>query len=135
MSPKKILLAEDDIDDQSFLTEFLGARKELMLLPIVENGEEVLDFLVNIPQAQNLPDIIILDQNMPKLNGLQTLDILKGNEAYRHIPVVIYTTNPDDKLRHRCTISGAALVFPKPYSPEGYGKLVDVLLNLIGSLS
>ena len=135
MLPKKILLAEDDIDDQAFLTEFIASRKELHLLPIVENGEEALDFLYRIQEERDLPDIIILDQNMPRLNGLQTLNFLKGNKAYAHIPVIVYTTNPDEKLRQRSISAGAAMVFPKPYTPEGYGKLVDVLVDLIEDLS
>ena len=132
MSPKKILLAEDDIDDQAFVSQFIASRKELKLLPIVENGEEVLDFLDNLQEARDLPDIIILDQNMPRLTGLQTLPLIKNNKAYGHIPVVVYTTNPDDKLREQSISAGAALVFPKPYTPEGYGKLVEVLLDLVG---
>lgn len=135
MLPKKILLAEDDIDDQAFLTEFIASRKELHLLPIAENGEEALDFLYRIQEERDLPDIIILDQNMPRLNGLQTLNFLKGNKAYAHIPVIVYTTNPDEKLRQRSISAGAAMVFPKPYTPEGYGKLVDVLVDLIEDLS
>ena len=131
MSPKKILLAEDDIDDQAFLTEFIASRKELHLLPIVENGEEVLHFLDKAQETRDLPDIIILDQNMPRLNGLQTLPLIKGNNAYAHIPVVIYTTNPDERLCNRSIDAGAAVVFPKPYTPDGYGKLMDVLIDLI----
>ena len=131
MSPKKILLAEDDLDDQTFFSEFLQSRRDLKLLPIVENGEEVFDFLSSLRGMDDLPDIIILDQNMPKINGLQTLHMLKGNTVYENIPVIIYTTNPDKNLSQRCMDSGAALVFPKPYSPEGYGELVDQLLDLI----
>ena len=131
MSPKKILLAEDDIDDQAFFSEVLLSRKEVKLLPIVENGEDVLDFLNHASDAKELPDIIILDQNMPKMNGLQTLHRIQHSKTHKNIPVIIYTTNPDEKLIKRCIDSGAAQVFPKPYSPEDYGKLVDVLIELI----
>ena len=133
MAIRKILLAEDDVDDQAFLSECIGSRTEWKLLPIVENGEEVLDFLDSLDHKQDLPDIIILDQNMPKINGLQTLHMIKANNAYAHIPVIIYTTNPDDNLRQRCKDGGAALVFPKPYSPEGYNKLMEILHDFMAT--
>ena len=130
MLPKKILLAEDDIDDQAFFSEFLQSRSDLKLLPIVENGEDVIDFLNNASSEKDLPDIIILDQNMPKMNGLQTLHSLQANKVHKNIPVIIYSTNPDQTLIKRCIDSGAVQVFPKPYSPEGYGNLVDLLIEL-----
>src|SRR5687768_499544 len=95
--PKKILLAEDDPDDRGFFFEFLEHRRDLLLLPPVENGEEVFEFLEKA-QNGNFPDLIILDQNMPKCNGLQTLAILKNNSHYENIPVFVYSTYTDDYL-------------------------------------
>jgi CheY-like chemotaxis protein len=128
--PKKILLAEDDPDDRGFFFEFLEHRRDLLLLPPVENGEEVFQFL---EKAQNgsFPDLIILDQNMPKCNGLQTLAILKNNNHYENIPVFVYSTYTDDYLVQRSMQLGARSVLEKPFSPEGYQKMIDDILNLI----
>ena len=128
--PKKILLAEDDPDDRGFFFEFLEHRRDLLLLPPVENGEEVFQFLEN---AQNgyFPDLIILDQNMPKCNGLQTLAILKNNSHYENIPVFVYSTYTDDYLVQRSMQLGARSVLEKPFSLEGYQKMIDDILNLI----
>jgi CheY-like chemotaxis protein len=128
--PKKILLAEDDPDDRGFFFEFLEHRRDLLLLPPVENGEEVFQFL---EKAQNghFPDLIILDQNMPKCNGLQTLAILKNNSHYKNIPVFVYSTYTDEYLVQRSMQLGARSVLEKPFSLEGYQKMIDDILNLI----
>jgi CheY-like chemotaxis protein len=128
--PKKILLAEDDPDDRGFFFQFLRHRPDLLLLPPVENGEEVFAFL---EQAQHgtLPDVIILDQNMPKCNGLQTLAILKNNIQYENIPVFVYSTYTDDYLVKQSIQLGARSVLEKPLSQEGYHKMIDDMLQLI----
>jgi CheY-like chemotaxis protein len=127
---KKILLAEDDPDDRGFFFEFLEHRRDLLLLPPVENGEEVFEFLQKA-QDGHLPDLIILDQNMPRCNGLQTLAILKNNSHYENIPVFVYSTYTDDYLVQRSLQLGARSVLEKPFSQEGYQKMIDNILNLI----
>ena len=94
---KKILLAEDDPDDVSFFFQYLGERPDLLLLPPVENGEEVFEYLEKAHNG-SFPDLIILDQNMPKCNGLQTLTLLKNTLQYEKIPVFVYSTYTDDYL-------------------------------------
>lgn len=130
MSRKKILLAEDDIDDQVFFHSFLHERQDILLLPPVENGEDLLEYLENISDREELPDIIVLDQNMPKLNGLQTLRILKSSGQYAHITVMIYSTYADENLIKQSMDSGAALVKTKPTSMEGYNRIIDELFKM-----
>ena len=128
--PKRILLAEDDPDDRGFFFEFLEHRADLLLLPPVENGEEVFEYLEKVPKG-HFPDLIILDQNMPKCNGLQTLAILKNNSHYENIPVFVYSTYTDEYLKQRSMQLGARSVLEKPFSPEGYQKMIDNILTLI----
>jgi len=128
--PKKILLAEDDPDDRSFFFQFLSDRPDLLLLPAVENGEEVFEYLEKAHNG-NFPDIIILDQNMPKCNGLQTLTILKNNSQYENIPVFVYSTYTDDYLVKKSIQLGARSVLEKPFSPEGYHKMINEMLVMI----
>lgn len=132
MPPKKILLAEDDADDQSFFLDFLQHRKDVSLLQAVENGEEALTFLEKAGNhGGSLPDLIILDQNMPKRNGLQTLQELKANRSYKNIPVLVYSTYADENLKKQSTALGAALVHPKPFTSEGYHQMMDNFLSVI----
>ena len=128
--PKKILLAEDDPDDIGFFFQYLGNRSDLHLLPPVENGEEVVEYL---QKAHNgaFPDLIILDQNMPKCNGLQTLAIIKNNAQFENIPVFVYSTYTDAYLVKQSLQLGARSVLEKPVSVEGYHKMIDNILELI----
>lgn len=131
MPPKKIVLAEDDADDRAFFYDSLQNRADITLLSAVENGEEVIDLLSEIDQSGNLPDLILLDQNMPKKNGLQTLLQLKDEGIFKNIPVFIYSTYTDDVLQKQSMDAGAASVFSKPYTPEGYHQMMDAMLALI----
>ncbi|MRG44632.1 response regulator [Chitinophaga sp. SYP-B3965] len=123
---KKILLAEDDQDDQDFFHDFLHEREDIFLLPIASNGEELLDYLASTTE---LPDAIILDQNMPKLNGLQTLQLLKDTSRYSNITVMVYSTSTDDSLIKRSSLLGATLVVSKPSSYKGYQRMIDELIR------
>ncbi|MBD0332896.1 MAG: response regulator, partial [Chitinophagaceae bacterium] len=98
MLKRRILLAEDDEDDQHFFNGFLQSRNDIILMSIVENGVLLIDLLESITDSEELPDLIILDQNMPKKNGLQTLQFLKEDKRYSHIPVIIYSTYTDENL-------------------------------------
>jgi CheY-like chemotaxis protein len=126
----KILLAEDDPDDVQFFFQYLGDRSDLLLLPPVDNGEEVFEYL---QKAHNgtFPDLIILDQNMPKCNGLQTLAILKTNARFENIPVFVYSTYTDAYLVKQSIQLGARSVLEKPVSVEGYHQMMNDILELI----
>jgi CheY-like chemotaxis protein len=128
--PKKILLAEDDPDDVGFFFLYLKDRADLLLLPPVENGEEVVEYLKKAHNG-SFPDLIILDQNMPKCNGLQTLAILKNNTHFENIPVFVYSTYTDAYLVKQSIQLGARSVLEKPFSLEGYHKMIDNILDLI----
>ena len=131
MVRKKILLAEDDMDDQKLFEEFFHHRDDILLLSFVENGEELLQFLKASGDDGQLPDLIILDQNMPKKNGLQTLQLLKEENRYTNIPVVIYSTYADQQLIKDASNLGASLIVAKPVTREGYHQMLDELLTLV----
>lgn len=127
----QILLAEDDADDRFIFDNFLGGRTDIEILPYAENGNDVFDFLNGLKKDEPLPDIIILDHNMPKMNGRQTLEQLKENERYAQIPVFIYSTYADTQLVDSCTQSGALRVATKPVTEIGYQNLLDDFLSVV----
>lgn len=132
MVPKKILLAEDDADDQLLFHDFLHRRPDIELLPVADNGVLLLAALENIGSVALLPNLIILDQNMPKKNGLQTLKALKENNRYAHIPVMIYSTYTDRQLIQTGLQQGAAAVLQKPLTKDGYNAMMDAFLKAAG---
>ncbi len=97
---KRILLVEDDIIDMKTIQRIL--KKNLQLeneLVMCKNGEEALKWLNQ--NEQDLPGLILLDLNMPRMNGLELLQIIKQHQLYKLIPTVILTTSadPSDRLR------------------------------------
>jgi len=92
-----ILVAEDDPDDLAFFTEACNNIAPQVILVSVTNGKAVLDALDKMSDFE-LPFLIILDFNMPLLNGLLVLKKLKLSDRYRSIPSVIYSNgvNPTD---------------------------------------
>lgn len=119
----RILLVEDDIDDQYFFREALSLLSPALSCQIAENGVEALKLLKELPRF----DIIFMDINMPKMNGIECLQVLKSNDSYKNIPVVILSTSSDQAYIERCKILGATYYFTKPIIPfELIKKLQDI---------
>jgi len=127
---KSVLLADDDIDDREMFEEILADNREVSLAGSVENGQELLSLLFDL-DPRSLPDLIVLDHNMPKLNGIQTLQAIKKNEKYRHIPVVIFSTYCDNKLVTEGTGILRKAVFTKPSSFNEYENMITAFLKII----
>ncbi|GAB3935483.1 response regulator [Larkinella terrae] len=132
---KKILLAEDDGDDRDFFADFLGDRTDIELLPSLTTGVEVIEYLDGISLPELLPDIIILDQNMPKMTGLETLVAIRSDERFSPINVVIYSTYVGEELAVACLEQGGTLVKSKPVSKGGYNEMMDDILKVCKSIS
>jgi CheY-like chemotaxis protein len=129
-SRKKILLADDDVDDRMLFESAYKDRKDIVLMPIALNGAEVVERLTSISQSDHLPDLIILDQNMPKMTGKQTLSWLKSNQRFAQIPVCICSTYADHQLTVDCLKLGAYKVSSKPITEEEYDKMMNDFLSV-----
>lgn len=125
---KKILLAEDDGDDRDFFVDFLGDRTDIELLPSVTNGTELINYLNRVSLPEETPDVIILDQNMPKMTGEETLQALKRSGWATRAIIVVYSTYVGGDLTRSCLDLGATLVKIKPVNKEGYHKMMDEIL-------
>ena len=88
---KPILLVEDDAVDAMTVKRALEDLKVTNGLPHVANGEEALEYLRG--QGNQKPCIILLDLNMPKMNGIEFLKIAKADETLKNIPVIVLTTS------------------------------------------
>lgn len=131
MLPKTILLAEDDPDDREMFAEFLASRKDVALASLATDGVALLHTLNKLSLTGSLPDIVVLDQNMPRQNGLQTLKALKERPMYQHIPVFIYSTYADKTLEAQCLQAGAVAVFTKPFTFNGYDEMINDMLGQV----
>lgn len=120
-----ILLADDDPDDRLLTEEALREARPDTELKTVRDGQELLEYLSDLgPDSPALPSIILLDLNMPRMDGREALAALKRLEAFRHIPVVVLTTsNAEDDVIGTYQL-GVSSFITKPATFRG---LVDVL--------
>jgi CheY-like chemotaxis protein len=89
----------------------------------VENGLEMIAWLDNCADG-DLPDLIILDQNMPKMTGKESLIFLKGSQRYKNIPVIIYSTYQVRDFFLSCRELGAMDVVSKPDTIQSYREMI-----------
>jgi len=94
-----ILLVEDNEGDILLTKEAFEEAKILTKLTIVRDGKEAMDFLNKEGKYSNadMPDMLLLDVNLPKKNGHEVLRYIKGNETLKHIPVIMLTTSSSPK--------------------------------------
>ncbi|HVG40639.1 MAG TPA: response regulator, partial [Chitinophagaceae bacterium] len=111
IKPKTYLLVDDDADDTFLFREVLNEVEPSIELITAVDGEEALVKLGE--QDRILPDLIFLDLNMPRMNGLQCLYEIKHDRALRSIPVIIYTTSSNSKDIEQCMQLGAACFITK----------------------
>lgn len=107
-----IYMAEDDVEDFSFFEDALKEVAPHTQLKWMKNGEELIRHLDQTPTPQ-LPSLIVLDYNMPRLNGLQVLIRLNDNERYRNIPKVFYTSGIYVGYLSQALEAGASAYFEK----------------------
>jgi CheY-like chemotaxis protein len=125
---RKLLLVDDDADDRMVFIEILQELDPEASLECAENGLGMLH-LLNLTQEHNLPDIIILDQNMPRMTGKESLIYLKANSRYRHIPVILYSTYQVRDFYLECLELGADDVVTKPDTIEAYKEMIQRFLK------
>ena len=122
---KKILLVEDDTDDQLFFVDAVKEIEPTLECGIASNGLEALDHLDKVPPP---PSLIFLDLNMPIMNGYECLAKLKETKQYNEIPVIIFTTSNQPVDVERTISMGAKLFITKPPDFEVLkNKLHDIL--------
>jgi CheY-like chemotaxis protein len=113
---KKILLVDDDAEDREIIRDALGDLGYDSVIHFEENGEKALSFLETAYTSGTLPSMVILDLNMPRMNGTQTLRKLKNDNRFRDLPVIIYSTSLNKIERDECLALGAHSYVIKPVS-------------------
>ena len=124
-SSLKILLIEDDMIEIMKMNRTVSSLKLNHKIVEAHDGEEALKIL---EQKDSLPDIILLDLNMPKINGIEFLNILKKDKELRYIPTIILTTSSNQKDLLECYKIGIAGYVLKPLKYEDYVSKIDKLL-------
>ena len=124
LRPLNILLAEDDNDDRFFFGIALNSIHFSSRLQTVENGEQLMAFLT---KKNVLPDVILLDLNMPRKNGAECLAELMKNEKLKNIPVIIYSTSLNNDIADLLYSNGAYYYICKTTNLQLINVLQEIL--------
>ena len=127
MSGKTFFLIDDDADDSELFHEAIGAVDNSVNCCFASDGREALDVLKE--KGDTVPDIIFMDINMPDMNGWQLLDRLKKEEAYRAIPVIMYSTSSQRSDAIKAKNYGALCFVTKPSNFSSLKKIVEVVIS------
>jgi len=108
---KSILLVDDDSDDQLLFQEALEEVDGLVRCITATNGSNALEILT---ASSIFPDLIIMDVNMPIMNGMECLKAIKSSEEFRAINVIMYSTSCSRDCQKECFDNGASAYLEKP---------------------
>ena len=120
--PIELLIAEDDPDDQLLISEALQeAEFPICKARFFEDGAALINFLENNKEFQG---VILMDLNMPRMDGREALRNLKRSEKHKHIPIIVFTTSSSDEDVQLIYSSGGNTFFTKP---SHFDELVDTM--------
>jgi CheY-like chemotaxis protein len=124
-----ILMADDDHDDCDMAREAIAESRIANPFVCVYDGQELLDYLHRREPYGDvaMPGLVLLDLNMPRVDGRQALEEIKADRRLRHLPVVILTTSSQEEDIYRSYDLGASSFITKPVTFEG-------LVAVMGSL-
>ncbi|WP_297982929.1 response regulator [uncultured Chryseobacterium sp.] len=121
-----IILADDDEDDRLFFTDAFSELKMSTKVQTYKDGVELMNYL-NSDDAL-LPEILFLDLNMPKKNGMECLEEIKANSKFENIAVAIYSTSSTEEHIEETFVKGANIYIKKP---SDFSTLKKVLSDVV----
>lgn len=126
-----ILLVEDDPDDVRVILRLLDQAPISFRVTVMEHGRKALDWLNTVGRIDDprTPDLIILDINMPVMNGMVFLSELRRHPVFRSLPVVTLTTSTDVDTIRRAYDFGANAVVNKADSLDGMSQIVNTTVE------
>lgn len=129
MKKYKIIIVENDEDEQFFMKEGFNAAGLFDILAQVKNGNDLLEWLESHGATE--PDIILSDLNMPGKNGYDVIMDMQTHPRYGGTPVVIISTSSTQSIVDKCLALGAADYLVKPDTFNDYVPFVQNLYRLI----
>ena len=121
-----VWLVDDDEDDQLFIRSAFRDGQPPITVLTLSDGDQLLP---KLRACVELPRLILLDVNMPRKNGFETLKELRGVADFADLPVVMLTTSSDDEDRKRSVALGANHFLTKPLTHEQLRRLAQQLIQ------
>ena len=126
---RPIFLVDDDPDDRMIFKMIFSEYKIKRDLIEMQDGIELMEHLDSCYRDQ-LPSLIFLDRHMPKMDGLQVLQLLKANFVHRHIPVVVFSNSRASLDKSEAYRMGANFFITKPAHINDLRKVIEDLLKI-----
>lgn len=126
MKKLNVLLIEDDEIERLKFKRVCDKNNFNLSITEANNGEKALEYLNN---DTSLPDFILLDLNMPKMNGIEFLKLLKSKEKIKYIPIIILSSSNNHNDVKECYDIGIAGYVIKPLHYEDYSDRISSLIN------
>jgi CheY-like chemotaxis protein len=126
----KILLAEDDIDDQELLAEAFSEIDPAIQLNSFSTGKKFLNHLEELPDSE-IPNMIILDYNIPEINGAEILEKLESDKRYQHVVKLVWSTSNSALYENSCLSLGAKAYLVKPSNITALMDLAKKMLSFV----
>ncbi|KOY52861.1 response regulator [Polaribacter dokdonensis] len=120
----KVLLVEDDRIEVLKLQRSIAKDLDNYELTLATNGKEAFERI-----EEDMPNLILLDLNMPDTNGIEFMQIMKGRDELLHIPVIILTTSNNERDIHECYKLGIAGYVIKPLKYEDYEAKIKAIFR------
>ena len=121
---KTLLLVEDDEDNRDLVTFVLSRSKLDIELKIAENGQEAIDMAFQTP-----PSLILMDMQMPVMDGWVAVPILKADDRTKDIPIIAFTAQAKPEDREKTRAIGCVEHYSKPMDPEELLALIQKYIN------
>jgi chemotaxis family two-component system response regulator Rcp1 len=124
-----ILLVEDNLSDARLTIRALKANALPLEISVVKDGLEALDFLARRTPFEKAfkPNLILLDLNLPRMDGHELLARIKSEEQWKTIPVIVLSTSEAPADKARCLALNADFYFTKPIRYEDFSELVKIV--------
>ena len=122
-----ILYAEDDLDDL-FMVQQVFERHDHIQVVHAPNGQEALNILEEMMKTNSKPCLVILDINMPVLNGKETLVKIKTNEKLKNIPIVLFTTSTNESEKQFANEWNVE-IFTKPIVYQDLAEIAKLFVD------
>ena len=129
MQNRRILWVDDDQDDLMLVRQVLQEVNTRYDIIEVNNGRAALDFLEGERTKKKLPALIILDMNMPVMNGRETLALIKSDPELKKIPVVVFTTSSSQMDKLFCKRFDVEMI-TKPPTYDKLSKAIQKMLSI-----
>lgn len=110
----QILFVDDDKDDRLIMLEYFQQAQLDDKIYFLENGQKTMSYLESIVDDKYLPNLVVLDLNMPILSGVETLQRMKRSDRFKNIPVIIFSTLENESEKRKCLNFGAIDYIVKP---------------------